>query len=59
MRTGGYVEALRGFQRGYFVNLLRWHKGNMKLVARDCGMRRDYLYSLFKVLGLKCKDFRV
>ena len=55
---GNYSEALRAFQIAYFVNLLKWHKGDVTAVANHAGVERTHLYRRFQNLGIIWREYR-
>lgn len=58
LNDGHYVDALHAFQRTYFTELLKQHRGNVVEVAKHSGRERTHLYRLFRELGIDVQEFR-
>lgn len=51
-------DARREFERRYLVTVLRKHRGNATLAAREAGKHRSEFYALLKKHGISPSEFR-
>jgi DNA-binding NtrC family response regulator len=56
--SGNYLHAKFDFEKKYFTNLLKKHRGNMSKVAVESGVIRQNLYPRLKKIGIDANEFR-
>ena len=56
--TSTLSDARRDFERRYLVSVLRRHRGNATLAAREAGKHRSEFYALLKKHGISPSEFR-